>query len=144
MVKRWSGSKNFYLYIPFLLFWFLSHLYYLLLKKLLVTIKAAKSANKVPRNPCFFISHLRSSNGSIIFTISWIYSFDVNKVNPFPALAPPSPLLFLSNSFIVLAVKLLTNPCKLPLAGGIVKFVKVKVFLNYLKQKTKRSVIELS
>ena len=23
------------------------------------TIKAAKSANKVPRNPCFFISHLR-------------------------------------------------------------------------------------
>ena len=40
------------------------------------------------------------------------FSFKINKVNPFP-------LIFLSNLFIALKVKLLTNPGKLSLAKGI-------------------------
>ena len=44
--------------------------------------------------------------------ISSTSSFKINKVNPFP-------LIFLSNLFIALKVKLLTNPGKLSLAKGI-------------------------
>ena len=54
----------------------------------------------------------------IIFIISFTSSFEINIVNPFPALTAPFPLIFLSNLFIALEVKLLTNPAK-----GIAKFV---------------------
>ena len=47
----------------------------------------------------------------------------MNKVNPFPALAAPFPLIFLSNFFIVLEVKLLANPSKLSLAKEVAIFV---------------------
>ena len=36
-------------------------------------------------------------------------SFETNKVNPFPALTALFPLISLSNLFIALEVKLLTN-----------------------------------
>ena len=49
-------------------------------------------------------------------------SFEINEVNPFPALAAPFPFIFLSNFFIVFEVKLLTNPGKLCLARGITIF----------------------
>ena len=96
------------------------------------TTETAKGASKALRNTpsCFFISSftvsvtpwintLGSSNDFIIFIISFIPSFEINKVNPFSALTAPFPLIFLSNSFIALEVKLLTNQGKLSLAKGI-------------------------
>ena len=50
-------------------------------------------------------------------------SFEINKVNPFPALTAPFPLIFLSNLFIAFEVKLANNPGKLSLTEGIVIFV---------------------
>ena len=47
----------------------------------------------------------------------------MNKVNPFPALTAPLPLVFLSNLFTTFEVILLTNPGKLSLAKGITIFV---------------------
>ena len=41
-----------------------------------------------------------------------MFLFEINKVNPFPALAAPSPLIFLSNLSFSFKVKLLTNPEK--------------------------------
>ena len=55
--------------------------------------------------------------------IPFIYSFKINKLNPFPALTAPFPLIFLSNLFIATEVKLLTNPGKLSLAKEIAIFV---------------------
>ena len=55
----------------------------------------------------------------MILTISFISSFDINKVNHFPALTAPFPPIFLSNLFIAFEVKLLTNKGKLSLAKGI-------------------------
>ena len=46
----------------------------------------------------------------------------MNKVNPFPVLTAPFPLIFLSNLFIAFEAKLLTNPGKLSLAKGIARF----------------------
>ena len=104
--------------------------------------EATKSANKAQKNPAsrFFISSFtvsvtlsintpESSNDFIIFIISFISSFEINKVNPFPALTAPFPLIFLSNLVIALEVKLLTNPGKLSLAKGIAIFVSA-LFLN--------------
>ena len=55
----------------------------------------------------------------IILIISFISLFEINKVNPFPALTASFPLIFLSDLFIALEVKLHTNPGKLSLAKGI-------------------------
>ena len=66
----------------------------------------------------------KSSNDFIIFIISLISSFEMDKVNPFHVLTAPFPINFLSNLFIALEVKLLTNPGKLPLAKGIATFVR--------------------
>ena len=52
----------------------------------------------------------------MILIISFISSFEINKVNPFPALTAPLPLNFLSNLFTAFDVKLPTNPGKLSLA----------------------------
>ena len=59
----------------------------------------------------------------MILIISFISSFEINKVNPFPAPTALFPLIFLSNLFIAFEVKLLTNPGKLSLAKGIAIFV---------------------
>ena len=67
----------------------------------------------------------KSSNNFIISIISFIASFKINKVNPFPALTAPFPLNFLSNIFIAFEVKLLTNPDKLSLAKGVALLVRV-------------------
>ena len=58
----------------------------------------------------------------MILIISFRSSFEINKVNPFPALTVPFPLIFLSNLLIVFEVKLLTNPGKFYLAKGIAIF----------------------
>ena len=47
----------------------------------------------------------------------------MNKVNHFPALTAPFPLIFHSNLFIALESILLTNPGKLYLAKRIATFV---------------------
>ena len=60
----------------------------------------------------------------MILIISFISSFEIKKINPFPALTAPFPLIFLLNLFNAFEVKLLTNPGKLPLAKGIVIFVR--------------------
>ena len=61
-------------------------------------------------------------------------SFKVNKVNLFPTLKVPVPLIFLSNLFIVFEVKLLTNPSKLSIAKGRVTFVSA-FFLELANQE---------
>ena len=47
----------------------------------------------------------------------------MNKVNIFPVLTAPFPLIFLSNLFIAFAVTLLTNAGKLSLVKGIATFI---------------------
>ena len=100
------------------------------------TIEVAKGANKAPRNlssyfliSCFTVlatplnNTLKSSNNFMISIISFKSSFKRNKINPFPALIAPFPLIFLSNRFIAFEAKLLTNPGKSSLAKGIAIFV---------------------
>ena len=53
----------------------------------------------------------------------FISSFKINKVNRFPALTAPFPLIFLSNLLIAFEAKLFTNPGKLYLAIRIGIFV---------------------
>ena len=48
----------------------------------------------------------------------------MNKVNPYPALTAPLPLIFLSNLFIAFEAKFLTDAGKVSLTKGI--------YLNYL------------
>ena len=78
---------------------------------------------------CFTVSVTPSINASefsidfIILIISFIFLFEINKVNLFPALTAPFPLVFLSNLSIAFKTKLLTNPGKVSLAKGISKFV---------------------
>ena len=91
--------------------------------------------NKGPRNPpcLFFIScctvsvtpssNTPKSSNDFMILIIFISSFKIYKVNPFPALAAPFPFIFLSNVFIAVKVKLLTNPNQLSLAKGIATFV---------------------
>ena len=78
----------------------------------------------------FFISSFtpsintpESSNDFIIFIISFICSFEINKVNDFPALTALFSLIFLSSLFIPPEAKLPTDPGKLSLAKGIATFL---------------------
>ena len=102
------------------------------------TIEAAKGAKKAPRNrpSCFLTSCFtasvspsiitpKSSNDFMILIMSFIFSFKVNKVNPFPALRGPFPLIFLLILFTPFESKFLTNPGKLSLTKGIAIFVSV-------------------
>ena len=59
-----------------------------------------------------------------------MFSVEINKVNPFPALTAPFPLIFLSNLFIAFKGKLHTNLGKLSLAKGIAIFVSA--FFAYI------------
>ena len=49
--------------------------------------------------------------------------FETNNVNAFPALTDTFPIMFLSNLFIAVEVKLLAGPSELSLAKGIAMFV---------------------
>ena len=62
------------------------------------------------------INTFESSNDYIILMISFISSFKLSKVNPFPALTASFPLISISNLFIAFESKLLTNSGKLSLA----------------------------
>ena len=55
------------------------------------------------------INTFESSNDFMILIIPFISSFEINKVNPFPALTAPFPLIVPSNLFIAFDVKLLSN-----------------------------------
>ena len=102
------------------------------------TNEAAKGANKAGRNPssCFTVSVIPSINECepfddyIILIISFISSFEKNKVNHFPALTAPFPQIFLSELFIVFEATLLTNAGKLFPAK--VKAGSVRAFLTKL------------
>ena len=59
----------------------------------------------------------------MILIISFTFSVEINKVNPFPAQTTPFPLIFLSNLFIPFKGKLHTNLDKLSLAKGVAIFV---------------------
>ena len=97
------------------------------MKKLLVAlIKEPKMLKKLQeiRLLAFFFSCFtvlvtpsvntpKSYSDFTILIISCISSFEINKVNPFPALTAPFPLILLSNLFIAFEAKLLTNPGKL-------------------------------
>ena len=87
------------------------------------TNEVAKAAYKGGRYlaPCFCIScftvsvipsinTFESSNDFMVLMISFISSFEINKVNHFPALTAPFPLVFFSSSFITFEAKLLTTP----------------------------------
>ena len=56
--------------------------------------------------------------------ISFISSFEINKVNSFLPLTAPFPRIFLSNSFVAFEAKLLISPGKLSLAKGIAIFAR--------------------
>ena len=73
------------------------------------TNEVAKGGNKAPRNPpsCFFIPSFtvsvtssintpKSSIDFIIFIISFISSFEINKVNPFAGVKALFPAVFVS------------------------------------------------
>ena len=77
----------------------------------------------------------------MILTISFISSFEINEVNPFPALTDPFPRIFLSNLFIAFEIKLITDPIKLSLAKGSVMFTSA-FFLNYLSMSQNIHLIE--
>ena len=87
---------------------------------------------------CSTINEYESSDDFIVLTISFISSLKINKVSPFPAQTAPFPLIFLSNLFIALDVKLLTNPGKLSLANEILRSVitfllrLLNIYLIYL------------
>ena len=49
----------------------------------------------------------------MILIISFISSFEINKINRFPAFKAPFSLIFLSELFIAFEAKLLTNAGKL-------------------------------
>ena len=103
----------------------------------LYTNEVAKGVNKAQKNPssCNFISSFivsitlainthKSSNDFMILIRSFtFFYFEINKLNPVPALTALSPLISHSNFFIVFEIKLLTNPGKLFLEKGIAKFV---------------------
>ena len=78
---------------------------------------------------CFTVSVIPSvntfdsSNDFMVLVISFISSFEINKVNPFPTLTAPFPLIFHSNLFIAFEAKLIINPGELYLAIGIATFV---------------------
>ena len=119
------------------------------------TNKAAKGANKAPRNPyfCFFISCFtvlvtpsintpKPLNDFMILIISFISSFEMNKANPFPVLTARFPLILLSKVFMAFEAAfetaLLTDPDNLSLAKEEAKYVTT--FLrNLSKQEPKNS-----
>ena len=123
----------------FLLFLLLFHKYLLLLKKSLVAL--IKQPKVLAKQEEFFfmfycvsvippINTFESSYDFMILIISFISSFEINKVNPFPALTASVPLIFLSNLFITFEIKLLTNPGKFSVAKEIATFVST--FLSKL------------
>ena len=74
--------------------------------------EVANGVNKAQKNlpSCFFISCFtvsvtpsidipKSSNDFITFKISFIFSFEISKLNPFPTLTVPFPVNFHSNFF---------------------------------------------
>ena len=63
----------------------------------------------------------------MILIISCISSFEINKVDPFPALTATSLLIFLSNLFTAFVAKLLIYSSKLALAKGIARSVNAFV-----------------
>ena len=105
------------------------------------TIEVAQGTNKEWRNlssycccffffSCFTVLVTPSINTSespdfMILIISFISSFKINKVNPFPALTVHFPLIFLPNLFIAFEVKLFPNSGKLSLAKRIATFISV-------------------
>ena len=60
------------------------------------------------------------SSDFMILIISFISLFEMNKVNPFPTLTAPFPLIFIPSLCITFEVvfeaKLLTNPSQISLA----------------------------
>ena len=105
------------------------------------SIEAAKSANKASRNPpsWFTVSVTPSINAFesydfVILMISFIFSFELNKVYPFPALTAPFSIIFLSNLFFAFEVKLVTNSGKLSLPERIAIIVSA-FFLTLPKQE---------
>ena len=68
------------------------------------------------------INTFESSNSFTILIILFLSSFKINTVNLFPALTVLFPLIFLSNLFVAVEIKLITNRGKLSLAKGIAIF----------------------
>ena len=54
----------------------------------------------------------------------FISSFNINKVNPFPALTTTFPLIIVSNLFTAFKAKLLANAGKLSLVKGKATFFR--------------------
>ena len=68
------------------------------------------------------INTFEPSNRLTILIILFISSFKINTANLFPALTVLVPLIFLSNLFIALEIKFVTNRGKLSVAKGIAIF----------------------
>ena len=74
----------------------------------------------------------------MILVILFISSFEINKVNPFPALTALFLLIFVSNLFTAFKAKLVTSPNNLSLAKQIATFVS-SFFPNLFNQEPKDS-----
>ena len=83
-----------------------------------------------------WINTPESSYDFTILIISFISSFERNKLNPFLSLAAPFPNIILWSLFIAFEVKFLNNPGALSLAKGISIFVSV-FFPKLLNQEWK-------
>ena len=73
----------------------------------------------------------------MILIISFICSFEINKVNPFPALKAPFPLIFLLNLFIYFEFQFFTNSVKSSLGKGIATFASAFFFSKLPNQELK-------
>ena len=71
------------------------------------------------------INQISSSNDFMVLIISFISSFDMNKVNHFPAITGSFPLIFILNSFIEFKAKLLTSSSNLSLAKRIARSASI-------------------
>ena len=89
-----------------------------------------------------WINTPESSYDFTILIISFISSFERNKLNPFLSLAAPFPNIILWSLFIAFEVKFLNNPGALSLAKEY-QYLSVFFFLNYLIKNEKIHLAEL-
>ena len=75
----------------------------------------------------------------MILIKSFISSFEIDKVNPFPALTAPFPLIFPLNLFIAFEAKLPSYPGKLSVVKKLQDLVLFS--LNYLTKNQKINLI---
>ena len=83
----------------------------------LILFKTSREIYSVPKESKYIYNFFSIKNEAKDLIISFISPFKINRVNLFPVLTAPFPLILLVNLFIEFEVKLLTNPGKLSLSN---------------------------